>query len=148
MNTLGMALACLVRQWRWVNDERLKPLGLTQSRWITLSHLKLEDGILQHQLARRVGVEHPSLVRTLDGLEQQGLVERRPCPDDRRGKRVYLTPAAGPVLAQMDEVLDDSRRQVLAGLSEQEIRELNRMIEHLNQNLQGIGMDISAATTR
>ncbi|WP_445395301.1 transcriptional regulator SlyA [Zobellella sp. An-6] len=147
MKTLGMALACLVRQWRWVNDERLKPLGLTQSRWITLSYLKLEDGILQHQLARRVGVEQPSLVRTLDGLEQMGLVERRPCPSDRRGKRVYLTAAAGPVLAQMDEVLDETRRQVLAGLSEQEIREFNRMIEHLTQNLQGIGKDISAATT-
>lgn len=138
MKTLGMALACLVRQWRWANDERLKPLGLTQSRWITLSHLKVEDGILQNQLARRVGVENPSMVRTLDGLEQQGLVERRPCANDRRGKTVHLTAAAGPVLARMDKVLDETRRQVLAGFSEQEIREFNRMIEQINQNLQGI----------
>lgn len=138
MKTLGMSLANLVRQWRWINDERLKPLGLTQSRWITLTHLKYEDGIQQHQLARRVGVESPSLVRTLDGLEQLGLVERRACADDRRGKRVHLTPAVRPLMDEMDAVLDQTRQQVLAGLSEQEIKELNRMVDHINQNLNGI----------
>ncbi|WP_107851041.1 transcriptional regulator SlyA [Oceanimonas marisflavi] len=139
MKTLGMALASLVRQWRLINDERLKPLGLTQSRWITLTHLQQEDGIQQHRLARRVGVESPSLVRTLDGLEQLGLVERRPCADDRRGKTVHLTPAVQPLLAEMDAVLDHTRQQVLHGLSEAELAELERMVRHISANLQTIG---------
>ncbi len=138
MKTLGMTLACLVRQWRWLNDERLKPLGLTQSRWITLTHLKHQDGLQQHQLASRVGVESPSLVRTLDGLEQLGLVERRPCPNDRRGKVVHLTAQASPLLMEMDTILEGNRDQVLAGLSEQEIREFSRVAEHINQNLNGL----------
>ncbi|MDP5292931.1 transcriptional regulator SlyA [Oceanimonas sp. CHS3-5] len=138
MKTLGMALSNLVRQWRLINDERLKPLGLTQSRWITLTHLKQEDGILQHQLARRVGVESSSLVRTLDGLEQLGLVERRPCANDRRGKTVHLTPAVQPLLSQMDAVLDHTRQQVLDGLSEAELAELERMVCHIGANLQKI----------
>lgn len=136
MKTLGMTLSCLVRQWRWVNDERLKPLGLTQSRWITLNQLKYEDGMQQHQLARLIGVESPSLVRTLDGLEQLGLVERRPCANDRRGKTVHLTDKVSPLMTEMDAVLDDTRAQVLAGLSEQEIKEFSRMAEHINRNLQ------------
>ncbi|WP_319782770.1 transcriptional regulator SlyA [Oceanisphaera sp. IT1-181] len=135
MKTLGMALSCLVRQWRWVNDERLKPLGLTQSRWITLSHLKYEDGMQQHQLARLVGVESPSLVRTLDGLESLSLVERRPCENDRRGKTVHLTDTASELVTEMDLILDDTRAQVLAGLSAQEIKEFTRMVEHINGNL-------------
>ena len=135
MKTLGMTLSCLVRQWRAVNDERLKPLALTQSRWITLSHLKYEDGMLQHQLARLVGVESPSLVRTLDGLEQLGMVERRPCENDRRGKTVHLTTTGGELMAEMDKVLDDTRAQVLAGLTEQEIADFNRIVVHINDNL-------------
>ncbi|OXY81628.1 transcriptional regulator SlyA [Oceanimonas doudoroffii] len=136
MRTLGMALANLVRQWRLINDERLKPLGLTQSRWITLTHLQREEGIQQHQLARRVGVESPSLVRTLDGLEQLGLVERRPCANDRRGKTVYLTPAIQPLLSEMEVVLDHTRRQVLEGLSDAELAEFERMVNHIGGNLQ------------
>lgn len=138
MKTLGMALACLVRQWRAVNDERLKPLGLTQSRWITLSHLRQEDGVLQHQLARSVGVENPSMVRTLDGLERQGLIERRPCSKDRRAKRVHLTAAARPLLAQMELILDDSRRQILAGLSEEQLGVFCQVMEQIHDNLQGM----------
>lgn len=138
MKTLGMALACLVRQWRAVNDERLKPLGLTQSRWITLSHLRQEDGVLQHQLARSVGVENPSMVRTLDGLERQGLIERRPCSEDRRAKRVHLTAAARPLLAQMELILDDSRRQILAGLSEEQLGVFCQVMEQIHDNLQGM----------
>lgn len=136
MKTLGMVLSCLVRQWRWVNDERLKPLGLTQSRWITLSHLKYEDGMQQHQLARLVGVESPSLVRTLDGLENLKLVERRPCAKDRRGKTVHLTDSATELVTEMDKVLDDTRAQVLAGLSAHEIKEFTRIAEQINHNLQ------------
>ena len=136
MKTLGMTLSCLVRQWRAVNDERLKPLGLTQSRWITLSHLKYEDGMQQHQLARLVGVESPSLVRTLDGLESLNMVERRPCENDRRGKTVHLTDTVSGLMTDMDQVLDDTRAQVLAGLSAQEISEFIRLAEHFNDNLQ------------
>ena len=136
MKTLGMTLSCLVRQWRAVNDERLKPLGLTQSRWITLSHLKYEDGMQQHQLARLVGVESPSLVRTLDGLESLNMVERRPCENDRRGKTVHLTDTVSGLMTDMDQVLDDTRAQVLAGLSAQEISEFIRLAEHINDNLQ------------
>lgn len=135
MKTLGMTLSCLVRQWRWINDERLKPLSLTQSRWITLTHLKYEDGMQQHQLARLIGVESPSLVRTLDGLEQLGLVERRPCPHDRRGKTVHLTAQASSLMSEMGTILDDTRNQVLAGLSEQQIKEFSRMAEHISHNL-------------
>lgn len=136
MKTLGMTLSCLVRQWRAVNDDRLKPLGLTQSRWITLSHLKYEDGMQQHQLARLVGVESPSLVRTLDGLESLGMVERRPCENDRRGKTVHLTASASALVTQMDQVLDDTRSQVLAGLTESEVAEFTRLAEHISDNLQ------------
>ncbi|MFH7564974.1 transcriptional regulator SlyA [Oceanimonas smirnovii] len=144
MKTLGMALSGLVRQWRLINDERLKPLGLTQSRWITLTHLQQEDGIQQHRLARSVGVESPSLVRTLDGLEQLGLVERRPCANDRRGKTVHLTPAVTPLLAEMDAVLSHTRQQVLEGLSEAELAELERMVCHISANLRKINQQLNA----
>lgn len=136
MKTLGTTLSSLVRLWRAVNDERLKPLGLTQSRWITLSHLKDEDGMQQHQLARLVGVESPSLVRTLDGLEQLGIVERRPCANDRRGKTVHLTDTVDELMTAMDKVLVDTRNQVLGGLTAQEIADFTRIAEHINDNLQ------------
>ena len=73
-STIGFRIARLPHLWRSILDRRLAPLGLTQTRWVTLYHLwKLGEGNPQCDLARAIGVEAPSLVRTLGQLEEQGV---------------------------------------------------------------------------
>lgn len=67
---LGSDLARLVRIWRALIDHRLKPLELTQTHWVTLHNIhQLPPDQSQIQLAKAIGIEQPSLVRTLDQLE-------------------------------------------------------------------------------
>ena len=132
---IGFQLSRLPRLWRAVIDERLAPLGLTQTRWVTLYHLwRLGDGQPQCDLARAIGVEAPSLVRTLDQLSEQGLVERRPCDQDRRTKRVYLTAAATPLLERIDDVVREARNEMLAGLDEAEVTTLADLLSRIEDN--------------
>ncbi|NAW35393.1 transcriptional regulator SlyA [Halomonas alimentaria] len=132
---IGFQLSRLPRLWRAVIDERLAPLGLTQTRWVTLYHLwRLGDGQPQCDLARAIGVEAPSLVRTLDQLSEQGLVERRPCDQDRRTKRVYLTAAATPLLERIDDVVREARNEMLAGLDEAEVTTLADLLSRIENN--------------
>lgn len=132
---IGFQLSRLPRLWRAVIDERLAPLGLTQTRWVTLYHLwRLGDGQPQCDLARAIGVEAPSLVRTLDQLSEQGLVERRPCDQDRRTKRVYLTAAATPLLERIDDVVREARNEMLAGLEEAEVTTLADLLSRIENN--------------
>lgn len=132
---IGFQLSRLPRLWRAVIDERLAPLGLTQTRWVTLYHLwRLGDGQPQCDLARAIGVEAPSLVRTLDQLSEQGLVERRPCDQDRRTKRVYLTAAATPLLERIDDVVREARNEMLAGLEEAEVATLAELLSRIEDN--------------
>ena len=78
------AVARVTRRWRKMLDERLKDLGVTQARWSTMVYLeKGGEGLTQRELASLMAIENPTLVRLLDSLEQQGLIERRPCPHDR-----------------------------------------------------------------
>lgn len=68
---LGSDLARLVRIWRALIDHRLKPLELTQTHWVTLHNIhQLPPDQSQIQLAKAIGIEQPSLVRTLDQLEE------------------------------------------------------------------------------
>jgi DNA-binding MarR family transcriptional regulator len=72
----------LVRIWRALIDQRLKPLELTQTHWVTLHNIhQLPPEQSQIQLAKAIGIEQPSLVRTLDQLEEKGLISR---PDLRQ----------------------------------------------------------------
>lgn len=134
-STIGFRIARLPHLWRSILDRRLAPLGLTQTRWVTLYHLwKLGEGNPQCDLARVIGVEAPSLVRTLGQLEAQGLVERRACDNDRRSKRLYLTPAAMPLLEQIDSVVLEARKEMLAGLSDSDLDQLDKWLALIESN--------------
>lgn len=116
----GRLIGEIHRLWRLRMNERLRPLGLSQSRWTTLRTLHREgEGIAQAELAARVGIEAPTLVGILDGLVHSGYVVRRVSPEDRRVRTVHLTPRAQRQLAEIERVATELRREVtrIAGAS-------------------------------
>ncbi|TQX86539.1 MarR family transcriptional regulator [Rhizobium sp. rho-13.1] len=84
----------------------------TAAPLITL--LRLGDRIPQGVLADRVGIEGPTLVRVLDGLESDGLICRVPDDTDRRIKLVELTPA-GKIVAERCEKCAAKLRETMLG---------------------------------
>ncbi|WP_312947361.1 transcriptional regulator SlyA [Superficieibacter sp.] len=133
---LGSDLARLVRIWRALIDHRLKPLELTQTHWVTLHNIhQLPPEQSQIQLAKAIGIEQPSLVRTLDQLEEKGLISRQTCANDRRAKRIKLTEKAEPLIAQMEDVISETRGEILSGFSPEEMDALIDMIRRLEQNI-------------
>jgi MarR family transcriptional regulator for hemolysin len=80
--------------WRREIDLRVRDFGLTDATWHPLLYLgRLGDGLRQTDLAAALMIEHSSLVRLVDVLERAGLVERLEDPEDRRSKRLRMTPA-------------------------------------------------------
>ncbi|MCM2970910.1 transcriptional regulator SlyA [Larsenimonas suaedae] len=133
--TLCLKLTRIPRLWRAIIDERLAPLGLTQTRWTTLYHLShYGEGLPQCELAKAIGVEAPSLVRTLDQLTQQSLIERRPSESDRRTKLVYLTPNAMPLLKQIESVVQQARVEMLAGLDQETLDQFDSILDAIEKN--------------
>ncbi|WP_435945252.1 transcriptional regulator SlyA [Dryocola sp. BD586] len=133
---LGSDLARLVRIWRALIDHRLKPLELTQTHWVTLHNIhQLPPEQSQIQLAKAIGIEQPSLVRTLDQLEEKGLISRQTCANDRRAKRIKLTERATPIITEMEDVIDKTRGEILSGISPDELKLLMNLISRLEQNI-------------
>ncbi|MBB5321846.1 MarR family transcriptional regulator [Marinobacter oulmenensis] len=129
------AVARVTRRWRKMLDERLKDLGVTQARWSTMVYLKQGgEGLTQRELASLMAIENPTLVRLLDSLEQQGLIERRPCPNDRRARRLYLTKAGIDFMEELSERAENLREEMLAGIPDKEIecalKVFNRILEN------------------
>ncbi len=114
---LGPLLGETARLWRARLDERLRPLGLSQARWLVLLQLhRRGDGAVQKDLAQWVGIEGPTLVRLLDRMSADGWIERRESPQDRRAKTVHLTEQARGVVSRIDQVAAQLRRDLLVDL--------------------------------
>ncbi|EIA5721684.1 transcriptional regulator SlyA [Escherichia coli] len=130
---LGSDLARLVRIWRALIDHRLKPLELTQTHLHNIHQLPPDQS--QIQLAKAIGIEQPSLVRTLDQLEEKGLISRQTCASDRRAKRIKLTEKAEPLISEMEAVINKTRAEILHGISAEELEQLIKLIAKLEHNI-------------
>ena len=131
----GLRLVQMAHRWRRVLDERLRPTGLSQSSWRTLFHLAhMGDGILQKDLAVAIGIEGPSLVRLLDNLESDGLIERRPAPNDRRGKTLHLTALGHTRHRELKVIADEVRTQLLEGTSAADLRICLEVFDRVRAN--------------
>ncbi|MCR8914148.1 transcriptional regulator SlyA [Marinobacter panjinensis] len=129
------AVARVTRRWRKLLDERLKDLGVTQARWTTMVYLqKGGEGLTQRELARLMAIENPTLVRLLDSLEQQGLIERRPCPNDRRARRLHLTPDGTEFMEVLTERAAKLREEMLEGISDEDIEGAVKVFHKIMEN--------------
>lgn len=135
---IGFQLVGAGRRWRQTLDARLAQQGLSDAVWTSLIHLhRLGDGISQSELAASVGIEGSSLVRLLDTLVAQQLVERHPHATDRRIKQLYLTEAGRSTVGTIRLHLEQIEDTLLADLNEQEAAALLRGLEKINQVIQG-----------
>ena len=124
------------RRWRTRLNERLRHTGLNQARWTVLLQLSGSGPVSQRELAERVGVEGPTLVRVLDRLEDQGLITRRACDDDRRIKHIHLTPAAEPVLEEIARISSALRQELLADIPSKNIDAARQVLTAIGDRLE------------
>jgi DNA-binding MarR family transcriptional regulator len=109
--------------------------ALTLDQCRALFYLERNQGITQVNLAQLADLDPMTLVRILDRMEQDGWLERRPDPDDRRVRRLHLRPEAAPVIEQLHAVADRARSQSLAGLSAADRSKLVALLEQVHANL-------------
>src|SRR5258706_6100710 len=126
------------RLWRYALDQRLQPLGLTQAKWLVLLHLSRENGLIQKNLAIRVGVEAPTLVVMLDRMAEDGWITRRESSDDRRSKTVHITAKAQEVLKQIRPTATQLRREELAGIAPKDIERCTDVLAQIKRTVESL----------
>lgn len=98
--------------------------GLTRAHWRVIAGLYRKNGLTQTELATTIAMARSPLGKIIDRLEESGLVERRPDPEDRRVKRLHLTEAAMPLISPAQRLVTDLENTATAGLSDSQAEEL------------------------
>ena len=100
-------------------EHRARQMGLliTRQQAAVVLNIAGNEGVSQAELAAWLGIEPIALVRMLDKLHEDGLVERRAHPTDRRVRTLWLTPAAQPVVTQILAINKAIREEAFAGMA-------------------------------
>jgi MarR family transcriptional regulator, transcriptional regulator for hemolysin len=116
-------------------NDVLSEAGGSLPVWLILSALRGQAHASQHDLARGIGIEGPTLTRHIDQLEAGGLVRRVPHPDDRRAVLVEPTEAGVELHARLLEVVIAFNRSLTQGLSHDDLETLRRTLGVLEANV-------------
>ena len=129
-------------------DQRARDFGMTRAQWAVLARVERSEGLKQCELANTLDLQPITLTRLIDRLCDGGLIERRSDPEDRRAKRLYLTPAARPVLDGLARLGKDIMATVLAGIEPAAVEQLLVHLLTLKTNLRGAIANRANATAR
>jgi MarR family transcriptional regulator for hemolysin len=115
-----------------------RELELTLPQCKVLGYLGRNEGVSQARLADLSDTDPMTLVRTLDRMQQDGWIERRPDPADRRAHRLHLREAAKPILQRMWKIADHCRQESMANLSPAEREQLIELLERVHATLSAL----------
>lgn len=135
---IGYLLKRLMHQFRHQVEERLRRgCDMSLAHLVTLDQLQQEPGIAGARLARRLLVTAQTMTGLLRRLEQEGAIERRPDPQNRRADRWYLLPAGQARLNAARSAGAPVMTRMLSLLDPREIGELRGYLERCVEGLEG-----------
>jgi DNA-binding MarR family transcriptional regulator len=111
--------------------DSVKVLGLTASEAGVLRLLARHEGINQRDLATRLGSAPSRVVALLDSLEDQGQIQRRRSPTDRRQHEVLLTDAGRTTMRQLRAVAEANEMDLVGPLTLAERTQLVVLLDKL-----------------
>lgn len=127
------------RRWRKLANDRIRASGQTMARWETLFLVAFSDHALtQGELARLISVEGPTLVRMLDILDKEGLIERRQSQIDRRVTVNAITAAGRRAIDEIMGVTNALRAEVLQGIDPAELKTTLKVLTQVIARIDGM----------
>ena len=114
--------------------ERLEAIDLQPPLFRVMNVVDAAEGLSQQAIGEAIRAPASRMVAIVDDLEQRGLVERRPNPDDRRVHALHLTPAGRRLLARGRRIAKEHEAELTKGMSG---ADRERLVTLLRQIVEG-----------
>jgi DNA-binding MarR family transcriptional regulator len=120
---------------RRLEEPSARSQRMTMARFDLLASLHRHDGQTLAGLSRALLVTAGNVTGLVDRAERDGVVERRPDPDDRRASRVWLTDRGRTLIKSVLPIHDGTVHELIAGLPREDRRELRKVLGALRDHL-------------
>lgn len=117
-------------------DRKVRELGVSAGYLPVFFALAVAKTLTQTALANVAAIEQPTMAATLTRMERDGLVQRRPDPNDGRSALISLTPAAQKKVKAVETAVSEVNDRALSGLSEKERAAFMTALEAIIRSLQ------------
>ena len=110
---------------------RISAKDLLVSHYAFVFAICQKEGRSQEEIARELCLNKSTVARALNTLEENGYIERRPTPNDKRQLSVYPTDKMLAVLPEIKEASDDWMKLLSEGIPQDELDIFNSVLERM-----------------
>jgi DNA-binding MarR family transcriptional regulator len=111
--------------------ERIAAVDLNPPLFRVLNLVAAAEGRSQQAIAAAIEIPPSRMVALVDELEQRGLVERRPDPEDRRVRALFLTAKGKRCLARGRKIAADHEEELTAGMTTVDRKRLVALLQKI-----------------
>ena len=134
-NSLGSMIFLASKSMERAAEYEFKQkLGLTSAQWKIILALNLFEGLNQKELADKIYVDTSTLVPIIDKMEKNGLIDRKPDPNDRRHNTLFLTKKSESTVDAIIEEILQLRKIMFKGLSKEEQESMRPLLKKIIDN--------------
>ena len=148
LRNFGFLLREVSRRYALRFEQHAQAVSMKLQPCKALVYLQRNEGVSQTKLAELSSIEPMAMVRILDQMESEGLVERRPDPNDRRARLLYLTAKSKPTLDEIWRISDLTRGETFTGISKSERDIFLTVLERLHNNLNELQQPTTAGQSQ
>ncbi|SFD16784.1 MarR family winged helix-turn-helix transcriptional regulator [Clostridium uliginosum] len=134
MNLFGHKANQLARSFTKKLNEKISPLGLYASQWGIILYLYEKKQCTQIELSQYLGVEAPTITRTLARMEEMGWVIRE-AGNDKRERHIKLTEKACDMFPQWYQAANNIEIEAINDIDKDELEIFNNILEKMRKNL-------------
>lgn len=115
-------------------ENRLKPIGISRVKWMALYFIEKTANITQKDLATCMGTSEPSIVRLLDRLEKDELVERVQVKENRRTHYLKLTKKGKKINEKGIVIAEKFKDETIHGIPQKDLDTFQKVLDKMIEN--------------
>lgn len=122
------------KQFAEALEKEFRPYNMTRSQWIAMYYIYTNEFITQRELAEKMSIKEPSVVRLLQKMESEGCLRRIGTHMDKRVKQLELTDKGIQICLDLMPIAEKFKNDTVAGISEDDLQTFQDVLSMMVQN--------------
>ncbi len=122
-------------RWNANLADALKSHGMTTPKMRALAVLSINSGLTINELSVYAVIEQSTMSRTLDSMEEQGLIRRQQRREDMRVREIYITEDGRAAFEKIWPMMYGMFAQMFDGVAEEEYQAFTATLHKVLRNI-------------
>lgn len=135
LSTVNMMRRHIYNNRTEIDDPRNHPTSTQEWFLVYIVQRADRQDVFQKDLESQFNIRGSTATEILKAMERKGLIQREPLPENKRAKKITLTPKGRRICEENRRRVMDIEKKLLRGFEDEEIQQLLHFLSRMQENM-------------